>query len=217
VTDSPKKDDAAVAAADADRNAVTARRGEDLAAADATVRGGGPNPHASDVDYPVALSREEQEANAAEARLAASRNMTGTEDGVSSVLPSAGGVTNMALTPAEVQAGLDDGAVDTRGRLIGTYLDDEQARVAHERRRMVENAGSLDGEDAEMRKAAAERVRSLAASPATAASDMGKAPDEQARVHTGRLTGKQDDANKGTRRASEAAANERSSGTGSKR
>ncbi len=202
------------AAADADRNAISAQRTDELHQADQTVRGGGPNPHAGTTEFPKALSREDQERNAEAARKATAVNMTGSPEGVATVLPAVGGVTNMALTPAELQAQLDDGAVDERGRLVGTYLDVEQARIQHERRLAVENAGSLDGEDASLRRAAAERVRNLAASPATPASDMGKPASEQALVNTDKLTGPDTSkANTREHRASEAARNESSAGT----
>jgi hypothetical protein len=79
------------------QNAATFGRGEELAAASAMVRGGvTPSPA-----FPTALPREQQEENLAESAAVVTRNMTGTDDGVSSVLPVVGGVSNLAMTEAE--------------------------------------------------------------------------------------------------------------------
>jgi hypothetical protein len=165
------------AAADPQLNRETARRGEELAAADATVRGASNHPDPGERSYPKAASREEQEANAAEAAKASAINVTGTADGVMSVLPAVGGTTNMGLTATELQAQLDDGAVDSRGRYVGVYLDDLQAAEAALRRAKVE--GMADEVTDEM-KAAAERVRQLASTVPAPASDAGKTADETA-------------------------------------
>lgn len=206
--------DAQLQAAQADRNAASARRTEETHAADQTVRGGGPNPLVGSRDFPKAASREEQEENASAAALEAAKNMTGTDDGIATVLPAVGGTTNMALTPTEVQAQLDDGAVDSRGRLVGTYLDDLQAAEAQRRREQVENAASLNGDDVDMRRAAAERVRNLASSDVVSGADLGKHPSEQALVNRRKLTGADtEDANDGNRRAAAVAGRDRSAGT----
>jgi hypothetical protein len=162
-------------------NRETSRHGDELQAADQTVRGGGnhPLPGTDERVYPKAASREEQEANAAAAAKANAINVTGTADGVMSVLPSVGGTTNPGLTASELQAGLDDGAVDARGRFVGVYLDDLQAAEAAVRRAQVE--GMADEVTNEM-KAAAERVRALAAPASVPASDVDKAADERAMV-----------------------------------
>lgn len=208
------RSDAQVQAAANARNEASLARTEETHAADVTVRGGGPNPLVGSRDFPEAPSREEQEANAAEAAKAATINMTGTKDGVASVLPAVGGTTNLSLTPTELQAQLDDGAVDARGRLAGTYLDDLQAEEAQRRRERVEGYAKLDGDDAAMRKAAAERVRSLASSEPISAADFGKAPGEQALVNRSKLTGADTSkANDSETRAAATAGRERSSGT----
>jgi hypothetical protein len=206
--------DVHLAAAAADRNSASFVRTEETFAADRTVRGGGPNPGVGSRQFPQAPSREDQEENARLAALEAAKRMTGTEDGVSSVLPAVGGTTNMALTPTELQAQLDDGAVDARGRLVGVYLDDLQAEQAQRQRVRVENGAALDGPDAELRRAAAERVRRLAASEPISAADLGRAPGEQALVNTDRLTGRdQSGANDESRRASALAGRDQSAGT----
>lgn len=175
------------------QNAVTVGRGEELFAAEAAMRGGvTPAP-----TYPKALPREEQEANHQAAAAAQAVNITGTSDGVASILPQIGGTTNMAMTTAEVMANLDDGAVDGRGRLNGVYLDDIQARQAQERRELIEQRGTEPGA-----VAAAERIRSLASSPVTPGADRGKPADEQALVNPDKYTG-QGDPNDPDRRAAE--------------
>lgn len=199
--DTGSADEASVHAP-ANQNAATAGRGEELFAAEQTVRGGvTPAPA-----YPVALPREEQEANAQEAAHQVAKNMTGTKDGISSVLPAVGGTTNMAMTSAERLAQLDDTAVDAQGRLVGDYLDDRERRVADERRNYIEGRAGELGDDARQRRAAAERVRSLASSPATSAADVGKAPGDQALVNPDKHTSHDSsDVNSEERRAAERA------------
>jgi hypothetical protein len=152
------------------QNASSFGRTEELFAAEATARGGvTPLP-----SYPQALPRQEQEDNHRAMAEQHARNVTGTSDGVSSVLPAVGGTTNLGLTTAEVLAQLDDGAVDGRGRLVGTYLDDLQAEEAQRRRERIEGMG-----ESRESKAAAGRIRELASSPGVPAADIDKAPDEQ--------------------------------------
>jgi hypothetical protein len=220
VTRAPKgKDDSGQSDAELDaeranHNAESFARTEETHAADQTLRGGGPNPSRLSRDFPEAASREDQEKNAAEAALASARNMTGNADGVSSVLPVVGGTTNMAMTDTERAANLDDAAVDSRGRLVGTYLDDIQAEEMRRRREHIEGKAALDGDDAELRAAAAARVRNLARTDPVSGADVGKGHDEQALVNTKKITGAdQDDANDPKRRASATAGRDRSAGT----
>lgn len=161
------------------QNATTFARGEETFAAEQMVRGGvTPIP-----TYPEAVDRETREANHQEMALVAARNATGTKDGISSVLPAVGGTTNLGLTTAEVLAQLDDGAVDGKGRLVGVYLDDLQAAEAARRREMVERAGTSPES-----RAAAARVRELAAGPGTSAADIDKPRDEQGLVDPAKHT-----------------------------
>lgn len=165
--------------APANQNATTFGRGEELAALERIVRGGvTPLP-----EYPSALPRENQEENAAAAAEEAAKNLTGTDDGIASVYPQVGGPTNLARTQAEVFAQLDDGAVDARGRLVGVYLDDIQAAQQEQRRALIEQAGRSPAS-----AAAAARLRELASSPSTPASDIGKPLDEQGLVSPSRHT-----------------------------
>jgi hypothetical protein len=160
-------------------NATSFGRTEETFSAEKMVRGGvTPIP-----SYPEALPREEQEDNHREMALQAAKNVTGTSDGVSSVLPAVGGTTNMGLTTTEVLSRLDDGAVDAKGRLVGVYLDDLQAEQAQRHRERIEGAGQ-----SQESKAAAARVRELASSPVTPAADIDKPRDEQGLVDPAKHT-----------------------------
>lgn len=165
------------------QNATTAGRSAELTAVEDMVRGGTTPP----VAYPQALPREEREENHRAMAEVAARNVTGTSDGVSSVLPAVGGVTNLGLTPAEVYAQLDDGAVDGRGRLVGTYLDDMQAEEAQRRRDRIEQMGTSPES-----KAAAAKIRELASSPGTPAADRDKPADEQGLIDPDKHTSSDD-------------------------
>lgn len=182
------------------QNAASFGRGEELFAAEAQARGGSP---ATPV-YPTAAPLEERVANAEEAARLTAINASGSPDGISTVYPQVGGTTNMALTTAEVLANLDDGAVDERGRLAGTYYDDIEAERADERRRRIEERSSSPEAHA-----AAARIRELASSSATPAADRGRRASEQGLVDPRRLTGAdQGDANDPRRRARERSAAE---------
>ena len=163
------------------QNATSYARTEETFAAEQMARGGvTPRP-----TWPEAVSQDERVENHREMAEQHAKNVTGTSDGVASVLPAVGGTTNMGLTTAEVLSQLDDGAVDGKGRLAGTYLDDLQAEEAQRRRDRIENMGV----SSEARAAAA-RVRELAGSPVTPAADADKPLGEQGLVdpdkHTSR-------------------------------
>lgn len=188
------------------QNAASMVRTEELHAADLIVRGG----TTPQVAYPQVLPREQQEENAAEMARHAAANASGAEDGIATVYPQVAGPTNLALTQAEVLAQIDDGALDARGRLAGTYLDDLQAEEEQRRRERIEGFASSPES-----RAAAARVRELATSPAVAAADLGRRPDQRALVDPRRHTG-QGDPNDPIRRAREVTDAERNKPAGAR-